>query len=92
MDRVRKRVAAAVAVAVVAGGAIGATVFSAGASVAQSTSTTAAPASGTQPEWPGGTGRAPDGQFHPNEDKAHETGESKAREAQEAAGKVPTVR
>jgi hypothetical protein len=64
MDRVRKRVAAAVAVA----------------------------ASGTQPERPGGTGRAPDGRFHPNEDKAHEAGESKAREAQEAAGKVPTVR
>jgi hypothetical protein len=92
MDRVRKRVAAAVVVAVVAGGAIGATVFSAGASVAQSTSTTAAPASGTQPERPGEAGRPPDGKFHPIEAKAHEGGESKAREAQEDAGKVPTVR
>jgi hypothetical protein len=91
MHRVRKRAAAAVAAAVVAGGAIGATVFSAGASVAQSTTTTPAPAAGTQAGRPGDAGRPHNGQFRPNEDKAHEAGESAAREAQENAGKVPTV-
>jgi len=31
------------------------------------------------------------GKFVPNEDPAHEAGESAAREAQENAGQVPTV-
>jgi hypothetical protein len=36
-------------------------------------------------------GAPPGGTFRPIETKAHEAGESKQREAQEAAGKVPTV-
>ena len=37
-----------------------------------------------------GTG-APPGTFKPNEDPAHEAGESAAREAQEDAGQVPNI-
>jgi hypothetical protein len=86
MHSVRRRVvAAAVAASMVAGGVIGATVFSAGSSVAANTPTTqGAPGPGQGP--------GADGTFHPNENSAHEKKESKEREAQEDAGKVPTVR
>jgi hypothetical protein len=36
-------------------------------------------------------GQAPNGKFVPNEDPTHEQGESAAREAQENAGRFPTV-
>lgn len=51
--------------------------------------TTAAP---TAPQGPPPTGgQAPGGVFHSNENAAHEKGESAQREAQETAGKFPTV-
>jgi hypothetical protein len=77
---ISRRGIAAVAMAgsMLAGGAVGATVFSAAPSVAATTpsTTAAAPATGT---------------FKSNEDATHELGESAAREAQENAGQVPTV-
>ena len=89
MKVVRRRVAAGlVAASTLAGGAVGATVFSAGSSSAAGTSTTAAPGS-TQPAPYGGPPAG--GRFVPNEDPTHEKGESAQREAQETAGKFPTV-
>jgi len=38
-----------------------------------------------------GYGVQPNGKFVPNENAAHEAGESAAREAQENAGQVPTI-
>ena len=77
MTTIRKSVlVAAVAGALLVGGAIGATSFPAGASSAGTSSTTTA---------------APSGTFHPNENTAHEAGESAQREAQEDAGQFPTV-
>jgi hypothetical protein len=61
-----------------AGGAVGATVFGAAARNAATTNTPAAT-----------TTRS--GTFVPNEDPAHEAGESAEREAQEDTGQVPTV-
>jgi hypothetical protein len=77
-----------------AGGALGATVISAGASSAATTSTatnaTTTPSGGPPPG-----GGAPDGAqggvFHSNENATHEKTESAQREAQETAGKFPTV-
>jgi Cu/Zn superoxide dismutase len=85
MHFVRRRVvAAAIAGSMLAGGAIGATVFSAGSSVAANTTPTqGAPAPPN--------GRSADGRFHPNENSTHEGKESKQREAQEDAGQFPTV-
>jgi len=77
--------AATVAGSMLAGGAVGAVVFSAGPSSA-ATSTTAT----TTPTSPG-YGVQPNGKFVPNENAVHEAGESAAREAQENAGQVPTV-
>jgi hypothetical protein len=92
MKDLRKRATvAAVSASMLVGGAIGATVFSAGASsAAKSTTTTTQDA---QPAAPSGVpgGPPPNGQFRPIEMAAHEKGESKAREAQEDAGKVPTI-
>jgi hypothetical protein len=86
MQMVRRRtIAAIVAASMVAGGAVGATVFSAGASSAAKSPTTTTPAP------PGGAPGAARGTFKPNENSAHETSESKQREAQEDAGQVPTV-
>jgi hypothetical protein len=61
-----------------AGGAVGATVFGAAASNAATTNAPAATSTRS-------------GTFVPNEDPAHEAGESAEREAQENAGQVPTV-
>jgi Cu/Zn superoxide dismutase len=86
MHFVRRRVlAAAIAGSMVAGGAIGATVFSAGSSVAANTAAT------TQGAPAPPNGPSADGRFHPNENTAHEGKESKQREAQEDAGQFPTV-
>jgi len=63
-----------------AGVAVGAIAFGAGAARALAATNPAASASpGTRT-------------FTPNEDPAHEAGESAAREAQEDAGQVPTVK
>ena len=49
-------------------------------------------ASGTAPaQASSAPAQASSGTFKPNEDPAHEAGESAAREAQEDAGQVPTV-
>ncbi|MEA2398504.1 MAG: hypothetical protein QOK25_2060 [Thermoleophilaceae bacterium] len=97
MDRMRRRVVvAALTASTFVGGAVGATVFSAASGSAKTSTTTAAPAAATTPG-PGGPGVAgpggppPGGRFRSIETKAHEAGESKQREAQEAAGQVPTV-
>jgi hypothetical protein len=66
--------------AMLGGGAIGAIAF--GATGTGTTATTTTTSS---------TSSSPSGAFHPNEDPAHEAGESAAREAQEDAGQVPTV-
>jgi hypothetical protein len=69
-----------------AGGALGATVVSAASSNAATTSTTSTTGSGGYPAaGPNG------GRFVPNENPAHEKGESAQREAQESAGQFPTV-
>jgi hypothetical protein len=82
MNAAKKSVLAlALAGSMLGGGAVGATLFAAGTSGAQSTSTTNAPAADN----------ANGGKFTPNEDKTHESNESAAREAQEDAGQRPTV-
>ncbi|OLC57739.1 MAG: hypothetical protein AUH85_02515 [Chloroflexi bacterium 13_1_40CM_4_68_4] len=48
-------------------------------------------ASGSAPQASSAPAQASSGTFKPNEDPAHEAGESAAREAQEDAGQVPTV-
>lgn len=88
MKRMRKAaVAAALVASTLTGGAIGAAVFAGSSAGAQTSPSTTAPA-------PANGGRAavgPGGTFHPNEDAAHEAGESAEREAQEDAGQHPTV-
>jgi hypothetical protein len=93
-SRHKRIVVLAVAGSMLVGGAIGATVFSAGASNAANGTTTQQDQS--RPTGPGPYGgfgsRLPTGgKFTPNENKAHEAGESKQREAQEDVGKIPTV-
>jgi hypothetical protein len=70
-----------------AGGALGATVLSAASSSAATGTTTTA--TGGSPGYPGAPPNG--GRFVPNENPAHEKGESAQREAQENAGQVPTV-
>ncbi len=74
--------AAAVVGSLLTGGAMGATLFSAGRATAATATTT--PASGgsaaTAPAASGGSA------FHSNEDATHEAGESAAREAEENNG------
>jgi hypothetical protein len=93
MPPVRRRVVAVlVGSSMLAGGAVGATVFTAASSSAAGTSTTATTPSG--PPGPGYQRRGPRGQpgtFHSNESATHEKGESAQREAQETAGQFPTV-
>jgi len=94
MTPLRKAVIAVAMVgSTLTGGAIGAALFSGSAVNAQTTSTTTAPSSSSTGSGTGsGTAApAPGGTFHPNEDPAHEAGESAAREAQENAGQFPTV-
>ncbi|TMD19564.1 MAG: hypothetical protein E6I39_05925 [Chloroflexi bacterium] len=86
MNGIRKGVIAAVAAASLAvGGVAGAVIYAAttiSASAASNSSATLAAAASPAPTT---------GKFVPNEDPAHEAGESAAREAQENAGQVPTV-
>jgi hypothetical protein len=65
------------------GGVIGATLAGPLLASAATTSSNAAAAAASP--------SATTGKFVPNEDPAHEAGESAAREAQEDAGQVPTV-
>lgn len=89
MISIRRSVAAVVvAGSMVGGGAAGAAIY--GATVGSSAIVAApvaasSPAASAQPANPGS------GTFKPNEDPAHEQGESAAREAQENAGQRPTV-
>ena len=83
--RFKALVGSAILGSMIAGGAIGSTLFGGAASAQTSTTTPAAtstPAAGTAPAA---------GTFKPNEDPTHEAGESAAREAQENAGQMPTV-
>ena len=87
MNPVRKAIAAAaVAGSLLTGGAIGATLFSAGgAGAATSTTTAPATSSATTPAATS-TPAATPAPGHPNEDATHEAGESAAREAAEDNG------
>lgn len=88
MNPIRKAVIATAMVgSTIAGGALGAYLFTGSAATAQTTSTTTAPSSASSAPSTAATG----GTFHPNEDATHEAGESAAREAQENAGQVPTI-
>jgi hypothetical protein len=75
-------VAAAIAGSMLVGGVAGAVLYGATTLVASAASPSPAPSSGSS---------SSTGKFVPNEDPAHEAGESAAREAQENAGQVPTV-
>jgi hypothetical protein len=92
----QKGVAAALVLASMAGGAVGATVFAAGSSSAASNSTTdtqgtTGPSGAPDGAPYGAQGRGPGGKFVPNENATHEKSESAQREAQENAGQFPTV-
>ena len=83
MSRFRTLLAGgAIAASMLIGGVIGAAVTN-GSAIVASAATTASPSPGSAAATPG--------KFVPNEDPAHEAGESAAREAQEDAGQVPTV-
>jgi hypothetical protein len=86
MNGIRKGVLAAVAATSLAVGGVGGAVLYAAtaisASAANNPNATLAAAASPAPTT---------GKFVPNEDPAHEAGESAAREAQENAGQVPTV-
>ena len=83
MNGVRKAVlAATVAGSMLVGGVGGAMLYS---------TIIAASAASPSPTPSGGAAATAPGKFVPNEDPAHEAGESAAREAQENAGQVPTV-
>jgi hypothetical protein len=88
MNPLRKAVIATAMVgSTIAGGALGAYLFTGSSATAQTSSTTTAPSSSSAAP----STAAPGGTFHPNEDATHEAGESAAREAQENAGQVPTI-
>ncbi|MBI3485524.1 hypothetical protein HY025_01115 [Candidatus Daviesbacteria bacterium] len=81
------------ALSMLVGAAGGASIFNAISASAQTVTTT--PVVNTQsPNSGGSMSNAPalNGKFKPNEDPAHEAGESKEREAQEDAGQFPTVK
>ncbi|MFI5284003.1 MAG: hypothetical protein ACHQ0J_12880 [Candidatus Dormibacterales bacterium] len=85
MNGIKKTViAAGIAGSMLVGGVVGAVMYGA-TTLSAAAATTAASPSPTAP------GTAPSGKFVPNEDPAHEAGESAAREAQENAGQVPSV-
>ena len=91
MKTMRTRVLAAALVAsTIAGGAIGATVFTAGSSSAAATSTQAAP-----PAAPNGAvprGAPPGGTFRPIETKAHEAGEQRSERHRRPPERCPPCR
>ncbi|MDQ6834561.1 MAG: hypothetical protein M3016_00050 [Actinomycetota bacterium] len=86
MDLKRRGMIALLVTGSMAGGALGATVLSAAPSGAETTSSASARAA------PGPPGPRHDGgKFVSNENAGHEKGESAQREAQETAGRFPTV-
>jgi hypothetical protein len=89
MNRIHKAgIAVAMVGSTLAGGAVGAALFS-GSSAGAAT-----PSSSTAPSASSGSNSsdaAPNGPFHPNENASHEATESPQREAQENAGQRPTV-
>ena len=88
MQALRKSaIALMVGGSMLAGAVVGVVAFGAAAGTANADTPSASPSAQTRPA--GGTGAA--GKFTPNEDPAHEAGESAQREAQEDAGQVPTV-
>ena len=90
MQSIRKSVLALIVGGSMFTGALaGAVAFGAHAANADtpSASPSASPSAQTRPA--GGAGAS--GKFTPNEDAAHEAGESPEREAQEDAGQVPTI-
>ena len=88
MNRTQKAVLGVAMVgSTLVGGGIGAALFGSSGATAQTSTSTTTPAGAPAP----GTGVQPNGKFVPNEDPAHEAGESAQREAQENAGQVPTV-
>jgi hypothetical protein len=90
MNWMRRGVLASMVVGSMAGGAVGATVLSAASSSAATTTPATTTATAPQGAPPAG-GQVPGGVFHPNENATHEKTESAQREAQETAGKFPTV-
>ncbi len=85
MDFMRRKVAlAAIAGAMLAGGAVGATAFAASSGSGTTATTPAASSNSSNPAPPSGT-------FKPIETPSHEATESAQREAQENAGQIPTV-
>ena len=82
----RPLAAAAIAGSMLVGGVTGAVIYAA----TTITASAASPSAAASPS-PTTPAAAPGGKFVPNEDPAHEAGESAAREAQENAGQVPTV-
>ena len=86
MNGIRKTaLAAAIAGSMLVGGVGGAVLY------ATTTLTASAASPSPSPSSSSGSSSASTGKFVPNEDPAHEAGESAAREAQENAGQVPTV-
>ena len=81
----RPLAAAAIAGSMAVGGVAGAVIYAATAITASA----AGPSAGAAAASPAPS--TSNGKFVPNEDPAHEAGESAAREAQENAGQVPTV-
>ena len=87
--KVKALVGSAILGSMIVGGATGASLFGSAASAQTSTTTTTTTPTATSTPAPGTAPAA--GTFKPNEEPAHEAGESAAREAQEDAGQVPTV-
>jgi hypothetical protein len=89
----RGAMTAAIAGSLLAGGAVGATVFGAASSgAATTTGTTQTSTSGSAaPPQPPHDGAPPSGTFKSNEDPAHEAKESAQREKEETEGKFPTT-
>jgi uncharacterized membrane protein len=87
MNRYKRALAgAAIAGSMLVGGVAGAVIYAA----STITASAASPAVVAAAASPSPSATTP-GKFVPNEDPAHEAGESAAREAQENAGQVPTV-
>jgi hypothetical protein len=89
MNLRKAALAAIVTGSMLSGVVVGAAAF--GANVFAASTNAPAQASGAPATASGAPARANNGKFVPNEDPAHEAGESAEREAQEDAGQVPTV-
>ena len=91
MNTIQKGAVAALATgSMLTGIIVGAAAF-AGSAVFAASGNAPAQASNAPARGSGTPSQARTGAFKPNEDPAHEAGESAAREAQEDAGQVPTL-